>query len=184
MGELLTPKEINEIAEVVAEIWLSGKNDSQVFDFHECSTRQRWVARLAKSHKLDRPELRKKIKKFHRKSRQIITGYTKGYTKGGNNAIYKWERDVDIEENHLADQILATCEEEIRKQIRKEEINFLVDEATKVWSARIEEAKSEERERIVEILNRLGQGKAADDLFIHFHGEPETIGQALKEEKC
>ncbi len=38
--------ELRDIAEIVTEIWLSGKNDSPGFDFQECSTRQRWVARL------------------------------------------------------------------------------------------------------------------------------------------
>ena len=46
---------LKEIAEIVAEIWLSGKNNSQVFDFHECGSRERWVARLVKLYegKLD-----------------------------------------------------------------------------------------------------------------------------------
>lgn len=39
-------EQIKKIAEIVVEIWYSGKNDSQVFDFHECNLRQRWVARL------------------------------------------------------------------------------------------------------------------------------------------
>lgn len=34
------------IEDIVSEIWYSGKNDSQVFDFHECGRRQKWVARL------------------------------------------------------------------------------------------------------------------------------------------
>jgi len=55
----LTPETINDIAEIVAEIWLSGKNDSQVFDYHECNTRQRWVARLAKLQHRDRPDREK-----------------------------------------------------------------------------------------------------------------------------
>ena len=46
LPEKLREEQINNIAEIVAEIWLSGKNDSQVFDYYECSSRQRWVARL------------------------------------------------------------------------------------------------------------------------------------------
>lgn len=46
MTNQLTKPQVNDIAEIVAEIWRSGKDNSQVFDFHECSVRERWVARL------------------------------------------------------------------------------------------------------------------------------------------
>jgi len=46
LSEQTNREAVNDIAEIVAEIWLSGKNDSQVFDYHECSSRQGWIARL------------------------------------------------------------------------------------------------------------------------------------------
>ena len=39
-------EQIEKMAEIVAEIWRSGKEYSQSFDFYECSLRGRWVARL------------------------------------------------------------------------------------------------------------------------------------------
>ena len=59
---------IKEIAEIVAEIWLSGKNNSQAFDFHECSSRERWVARLVKLYEgksgQTRAETLKELKEY------------------------------------------------------------------------------------------------------------------------
>lgn len=37
-------EKINQVAEIVAEIWRSGRDYSQ--DFHECSRKERWVARI------------------------------------------------------------------------------------------------------------------------------------------
>jgi len=64
--------------------------------------------------------------------------------------------------------------EGIREQVRREEIDFLVTEATKVWSGRIEEAKKQEREFILKLLN-YQQGNGA------CYFPPEKVEQALKE---
>ena len=53
-----------ELIEKIAEIWRSGKDYSQVFDFHECSRRQRWVARLYAISAQARKQVIEEIKEY------------------------------------------------------------------------------------------------------------------------
>jgi len=83
-------------------------------------------------------------------------------------------------------QILTLLQQKIeepRKQVRREEIDFLVTEATKVWSGRIGEAKKQALKEVGEWL--LGEYEATpqDKRIALFETVIEKLiaGQALKE---
>jgi hypothetical protein len=57
----LTDEEINDIAEITAEIWRSGKENSQVFDYSECLIRERWVARLVSKFNAQLDKIKKEL---------------------------------------------------------------------------------------------------------------------------
>ena len=87
---------MTEQEKILREVWESGKNYSQVFDFDECLIRERWDKKLYELHKpVDRPKLREKIL-------QAIGGFT-GKVMASNQKLVM-PTDEAIE---LADQILA-----------------------------------------------------------------------------
>ncbi len=198
---LLTPEGINEIAEIVAEIWLSGKNYSQVFDFHECSKKQGWVARLAqlakKARQEDCPECEGegirvgediqsnvpyvcltcngtgKVQKAEPKLREKIAEYTY-YFEYRDHETIKWELVADVYKAsyyQYANQIIALIKNQ-ENRLRRTPVTDKIFSREEVDDL-IDEAYKQEKERIVEVVEGAGltPTEIGDNLILEVEGE-------------